>query len=154
MAAALMAAFLIMVPTLAVANVTVDRLTNNFRVNYGLNRLKSADHQNTLWSLARKRTFQIERNWGHRSDWQWFFDRLPGCAKGVGENLAYYRGWGDLPYQWPFSAWRDSPPHREDMLGRWTWQASAIRRVQYSDGSTAYYAVQLFLLGCRYRTAL
>jgi len=154
MVAAVLAAFLVMVPTLVAANVRIDRLTNNYRVTYNLNRLKSADHDNTLWVLARKRTYQIERNFAHRSDWQWFFNRLPSCARGIGENIAYYRGWGSLPYHWPFSAWRSSPEHRDNILGQWAWQASAVRSVVRSDGSRAYYAVQLFLRGCKYRRTL
>lgn len=156
MAAAVLAAFLVAlsVTTPATANVRVDRMVNNYRVNHGLNRLKSADHDNALWRLAFRRTYQIEAHWGHRTDWEWFFNRLPGCARGIGENIAYYRTWDDLPSRWPFTAWRDSPTHRQNMLGRWTWQASAIRKERRADGSTAYYAVQLFLLGCKYRSTL
>jgi uncharacterized protein YkwD len=150
MAAAVLAAFLVMVPSLALANVRTDRLTNNYRVTYNLKRLKSADHDNALWRLARKRTYQIDDgHFAHRSDWQWFFNRLPQCAKGIGENIAYYST-GFEPYNWPFVAWRDSPDHRENMLGNWDWQASAIRADD--DGHT--YAVQLFLKGCRWRSTL
>lgn len=157
MAAAALAAFLVVLSVAgpATANVRVDRMVNNFRVNHDLRRLKSADHENQLWRLAFRRTYQIERNWGHRSDWQWFFDRLPRCATGIGENIAYYRLWGEPPpYRWPFTAWRDSPDHRANMLGNWTWQASAIRKVRNGDGSTSYWAVQLFLKGCRHRSTL
>ena len=126
------------------AGVRIDARTNHFRANHDRSHLRSSE---TLHSLAKRRAHQISRSFNHRN-WSWFFNRLPKCVRAIGENIAYKTTDWNVP-GWPTSAWEHSAPHRENMLGTWHWQGSAVYR---SGGFT--YAVQLFLYGCRHHSTL
>jgi uncharacterized protein YkwD len=129
------------------ANVYIDRQTNRFRVSRDLHRLRTSKQ---LWRVARTRVKQIAQPGGfhHPFDWGRLLGRLPSCVSGVGENIAYY-SIGHEPKGFPVSAWKRSRPHRENMLGRWRWHASAVFKAR---GYTWY--VQLFARGCRQRSTL
>lgn len=139
--AALLAAILTigLVPTVQ-ANARIDSGTNAFRSSHGLPALTT---WGPLEDVARRRAREITSNFAHPTNWQYLFDLLPGCLTGIGENIAYSTTsvYSDA---WVVNAWIDSPSHRANMLGTWSWQGSATYVA--NDGRT--YAVQLFALGC------
>lgn len=121
------------------AVTSIDAATNQYRASVGLPAL-------TTWSplqtVANRRASEITANFSHPGDWQYIFNQLPSCVTGIGENIAYYTT-GFEPAGWPVSAWIASPTHRANIVGTWSWQASALVT---ANGRT--YAVQLFAIGC------
>lgn len=124
-------------PLLTVAHRGIDWRTNGYRAAHDLRRLPISTR---LHDLAARRARQISVNWGH--DFWW--GPKSGCTGGWGENIAYRNPPPDNPGRWFFRAWRDSLPHREVMLGRWSRMASAV----YVAPNGGMYAVQLFGLRC------
>lgn len=124
------------------ANTTIDALTNNIRVAHELN---SLPNYAPLQALASRRAQEISVHFDHPTDWQPYFATLPSCARGIGENIAYRTTLAGFSTPEGFvEAWYESGPHRENMLGTWTYMASSM--LVAADGRT--YAVQEFLLGC------
>lgn len=121
----------------ATANTNIDGFTNAYRVRHGLPQLKTTDR---LHFLASQRARQIVDAFQHDFAWMSKLKRDNLC--GVGENIAWRRPKAGWPAKWAFEAWRDSPSHRENMLGGWSHQASAI----YFAPDGGMYAVQIFVL--------
>ena len=115
------------------ANVSLDRRTNRFRRTQGLHRLVTRFH---LTDVARMRARQIARPGGFFHDFSWIDTTHCSVA---GENIAYRIPAPDNPPRWFFRAWRNSPEHRHNMLGRWAYQGSAI---YFANGGA--YGVQVF----------
>ena len=114
----------------------LDRQTNAFRQDHGKRVLRTPLH---VEDVAKRRARQIVDDFGHDFSWT---NRIRGCA--WGENIAYripaldkYRG------RWAFNAFRDSPAHRETMLGRWHRMGSAIH---LANGGM--WVAQLFVRSC------
>lgn len=120
----------------AMAHSGIDWRTNKYRAWHGLRQLPVSS---VLYQIARQRSRQIVGNFSHDF---WWWGRS-GCDW-VGENIAYRRPKPDNVGLYFFRAWRDSPPHRVVMLGRWSVMASAV----YLAPDGGAYAVQLFGSGC------
>jgi uncharacterized protein YkwD len=136
LAAVLAAAVLVSVNVLpATAHDGLIWATNRFRLNHGLPWLWTNDN---LDRLAHQRARQIVGDgFFHRFDWV----NQTHCEVG-GENLAYRMPALDSHrIGWFMDAWRDSPTHRDMMLGRgWKRMGAAI----YVAPDGAMYGVQLF----------
>jgi hypothetical protein len=67
------------------------------------------------------------------------------CWKGVGEILAWEKGWSDYDYQRTAQAWYDSPTHRDIMLGAGYNAAGGAWR---SAPDLQHYSVMVFVELC------
>lgn len=123
--------------TVAEGHERLDRLTNRYRVAHDLHRLK---YSARLHYLARKRAREIVTNFSHQ---YWWINRSR-CTRAWGENIMYRIPAPEHRALYAFRAFRDSPPHRANMLGRYTHRGSAI----YVAPNGGMYVVQLFGRRC------
>jgi hypothetical protein len=124
------------------------RLTNEFREKLGLPALT---RNKKLWNAAAYFAAYMARTdrYGHDADGNTPDERIAAfkyesCIEA--ENIAYQRKSGrfstaELAQKF-FETWRDSPPHRKNMLDPDLTEAAIA--IGYSPASNRYYAVQVF----------
>lgn len=134
--AVVLALILWFVPTLTEGNSGINWRTNYFRLNHDRKALRTNDN---LQRLAMLRAKEIVNDWSHQF---WWLNQTK-CKVG-GENIAMRRPAlldSSERAKWFVEAWKDSPTHRETMLGRgWDRQGSAI----FISPDGAMWGVQIF----------
>lgn len=124
-----------LIPSAVSAHDGINRLTNEFRIERGRRPLRTNDN---LQRIANDRARAIYYN-GFYHDFSWW--SRTRCSA-IGENIAYRRPALERARgRWFFKAWRDSRPHRHNMLG-WGWRRHASAIFLAPDGGM--YGVQLF----------
>lgn len=117
----------------------LDDFVNRFRMRRGKRKLRVSA---SLKEHAARRAKELyTRGFFHDTS---FEPRHSGIC-GWGENISWYKPAPDNLPRWAFRAFRDSPVHRANMLGRWTQMASAI----YIAPNGASYCAQIFERRCR-----
>ncbi|HEX2475964.1 MAG TPA: CAP domain-containing protein [Lacipirellulaceae bacterium] len=135
-------------PDLQKAERAIVRLTNEFRRENGLEKLKTDDklHKAASYFVA----FMARTNkYGHEADGNQPWERVAlfgydYCV--VAENIAYQMKSTDFETKELagkfFDGWKESPPHRKNMLQPHVTETGVA--IGHAPGSDRYFAVQLF----------
>ena len=124
--------------TTTLAHDRLEDLTNDFRQDRGLNRLRTPSHLHWVAKLRARELYRV----GFFHDFSWI-SRVGGCS--WGENLMYRRPAVDGGRAWHvFQAFKRSKTHRRTMLGNWNRLGAHI----YLAPDGGMYAVQLFVKNC------
>jgi len=141
--AAMVAAFILLIASVPAGNAEagIDGATNAYRQSLGLPAIAGSG---TLTEFAQQRAQQIYSpttgaNFYHQY-WWWG----PSGCNGIGENIVYRIPAADNPADYAVTAWIQSEPHRQNMIGDWDIMGSAT----YIAPDGGQYSVQLFGEDC------
>jgi uncharacterized protein YkwD len=101
-----------------------------------------------LDDIASHRASQMVAQDRMEHDIEYVIDRLNHagvCWKGVGEILAWEKGWPDYSYQRTAKAWYNSPTHRDIMLGT---DYNAAGGAWRNGDDMQHYSVMVFVVLC------
>jgi hypothetical protein len=132
-------------PTLAFGGDGLRAAINGYRAEAGLPPVAGTD---LLDSIARERADQLVQQDRMEHDIDYVVDRLNHagvCWSGVGEILAWEKGWPEYDYQRTAAAWDGSPTHHDIMLGTDYNAAGGA----WADGrDMQHYSVMVFVTLC------